>query len=189
VAQARWTRSFLAPSYTGGETKYAYALQVLAEIVGGGATSRLNRSLVVGQKLALSAGAFYDAGALDLTTFGFYASPRGAVTVAQLEAAIEAEIAKLLEGGVTAQEVERAKTRMQAEAVYARDSLTGPANIFGAALATGRTIADVEAWPEHIGAVTPDEVNAAAKFVIREADAVTGVLLPDIPRRALRPLR
>jgi len=70
VAQARWTRSFLAPSYSGGETKYAYALQVLAEIVGGGATSRLNRTLVVAQKLALSAGAFYDASALDLTTFG-----------------------------------------------------------------------------------------------------------------------
>jgi zinc protease len=79
VAQASWTRSFLAPSYTGGESKHAYALQVLAEIVGGGATSRLHRALVLEQKLALSAGAFYDPSTLDLTTFGFSATPRGDV--------------------------------------------------------------------------------------------------------------
>jgi zinc protease len=179
VAQASWTRSFLAPSYTGGETKHAYPLQVLSEILGGGATSRLNRSLVLQQKLASFAGAYYDPGRLDLSTFGFYASPRGDVPVEKLESAIEAEITKLLDQGVTPEEVERAKTRMQAEAVYERDSLAGPANIFGAALATGRTIEDVEAWPEEIGKVTVDEVNEAAKFVIREQDAVTGILLPE----------
>ena len=179
VAQASWSRSFLAPSYTGGETKHAYPLQVLSEILGGGATSRLNRSLVLQQKLAFSAGAYYDPGRLDLSTFGFYASPRGDVTIDKLESAVEAEIDKLLSQGVTPEEVERAKTRMQADAVYERDSLAGPANIFGAALATGRSIEDVESWPGEIGKVTVDEVNAAAKFVIREQDAVTGILLPD----------
>jgi zinc protease len=181
VAQAQWIRSFLAPSYTGGESKHAYALQVLSEIVGGGATSRLNRSLVIQQKLALGAGTFYDPRPLDLSTFGIYATPRAEITIAQLETAIEAEVAKLLEQGVSEEEVNRAKTRMQAEAIYDRDSLSGPADIFGAALATGRTIADVDAWPERIGKVTADEVNAAAKFVIRESEAVTGVLLPEHP--------
>lgn len=179
VAQASWTRSFLAPSYTGGETKHAYALQVLSEIMGGTATSRLNRSLVIQQKLALSAGAFYNPGTLDLSTFGFYGSPRPDVPVAKLESAVETEIKKLLDHGVTEEELERAKTRMQAEAVYERDSLSEPANIFGAALASGRTIEDVEAWPERIGKVTVDDVNAAAKLVIREQEAVTAVLLPE----------
>jgi zinc protease len=184
VAQASWTRSFLAPSYTGGESKHAYALQVLSEIIGGGATARLHRSLVIEQKLAMSAGAYYDPGRLDLSVFGFYASPRAGISVAQVETAIEAEIKRLLEQGVTAAEVVRAKTRMQADAVYERDSLSGPANIFGAALATGRTIEDVEAWPERIGKVTEDEVNAAAKFVIHESEAVTSVLLPEHPSDA-----
>jgi zinc protease len=142
-------------------------------------TSRLNRSLVLQQKLALSAGAYYDPGRLDLASFGVYASPRGDVPVEKLQSAVEAEIKKLLDQGVTPEEVERAKTRMQSEAVYERDSLSGPANIFGAALATGRTIEDVEAWPERIGKVTADEVNAAAKYVIREQVAVTGILLPE----------
>jgi zinc protease len=181
VAQASWTRSFLAPSYTGGETRHAYALEVLAQIVGSGATSRLNRALVVEQKVAQSAGAYYDPGSLDLTTFGFYAVPRGEHSVAEVESAVESEIKTLIVKGVTGEEVERAKTRMIAEAVYARDSLSGPANIFGAALATGRTIADVEAWPARIAAVTVDQVDDAARYVIRDNAAVTGVLLPDSP--------
>ena len=181
VAQASWTRSFLAPSYTGGESKHAYALEVLAQIVGSGATSRLNRALVVEQKIAQSAGAYYDPGSLDLTTFGFYAVPRADRSIAEVESAVEAEIRMLIAKGVTSEEVERAKTRMIAESVYARDSLSGPANIFGAALATGRTIADVEAWPARIAAVSVDQVDDAARYAIRESAAVTGVLLPDSP--------
>jgi zinc protease len=68
---------------------------------------------------------------------------------------------------------------MVAAAVYSRDSLSGPANIFGAALATGRSIEDVESWPERIAKVTVDDVNDAARYVIREKEAVTAVLLPD----------
>jgi zinc protease len=45
------------------------------------------------------------------------------------------------------------------------------------ALTTGRTVADVEAWPERIGKVTVDEVNAAARHVLRDTAAVTAILL------------
>ena len=55
VAEPRWSRNYLAPSYQKGETQHAYALQVLARLLGGGETSRLWRSLVVERKLALSA--------------------------------------------------------------------------------------------------------------------------------------
>lgn len=179
VTQPSWSRSYLAPSYTAGETKHAYALQVLADIIGGGSTSRLYRSLVLDKKLALWAGASYGPGNLDLSTFGVYASPRNGVSMTELEEAVEAELRKLLAEGVTDEEASRAKTRMRAESAYARDSLSGPANLFGAALATGRTITDVEAWPERIGAVTVDEINAAARAVIVDRTAVTGILLPE----------
>jgi zinc protease len=179
VAQPSWTRSYLAPSYTGGETRHAYALQVLADIVGGGATSRLYRSLVVEQQIALNAGAFYNPGPLDLTTFGFWASPKPGVPVEELEKAVEAEVRKLLADGVGADEAERSKTRMRAEAAYALDSLTGPANLFGAALAQGRTTEDVEEWPDRIGRVTVDQIDDAARFVIDDKTAVTAILLPE----------
>jgi zinc protease len=179
VAQPTWSRSYLAPSYTGGESKHAHALQVLSDAIGGGQTARIFRSLVVEQQIALNAGAFYSPGSLDLTTFGFWVNPKPGVAIEDIEKAVEAEVKKLLAEGVTDEEAERSKTRMQAEAAYARDSLTGPANLFGSALAQGRTVADVEEWPDRIGAVSVDQINAAARFVIDDKTAVTAVLLPE----------
>jgi zinc protease len=147
--------------------------------LGGGATSRIYRSLVLDKGVALSAGAFYNPGALDLGTFGFYATPRKDLPIADLEAALEADLKTVLKDGLTQAEVDRAKQHMQQQAVYARDSLDGPARIIGAALATGRSLEDVETWPQHIGAVTLDEVNAAARLVIHDEIGVTGVLLPE----------
>ena len=46
--------------------------------------------------------------------------------------------------------------------IKARDSVTGPVFIVAEALGKGRTLADVQAWPERIGAVTAADVLAAA---------------------------
>lgn len=178
VAQPSLSIYYLAPSHNSDGSEHAYALQVLDEIVGGGTTSRLYRALVVDQALAASAGSGYDATAFDLSTFRFYVSPRPGTDMAKAEAALRAEIARLLDSGVTAAEVARAKKRMVAEAVYARDSLSAAPYIFGQALTTGNSVEDVEAWPERIEAVTAEQVNAAARAVLRAEQSVTGVLLP-----------
>jgi len=171
-------RSYLAPSYRTGDTQHAYPLEILGEILGGSAGSRLHRSLVLDRQLASGAGASYSGDALDLGTFGVYASPRPGVTVEAVETAIDEELARLLKDGVTADEVERAKTRMVEAAILARDSLQAGARAIGGAIATGQTVADVEAWPERIAAVTAEQVIAAARAVLREESSVTGLLLP-----------
>ena len=145
---------------------------------GGGATSQLYRSLVIDRPLGVSAGAYYAPTALDMATFRVYASPRPGVDLAAIEAAVDEEIARLLKEGVSEHEVERAKRRMRADAVYARDSLGGAARTIGAALTSGRTVQDVETWPERIGAVTVEQVNAAARAVLRPEASVTGLLTP-----------
>lgn len=178
VAQPSVTRNYLAPSYRTGETEHAYALQVLAELLGGAATSRLNRALVLEQQVATGAGAWYDPTALDLGTFGVSASARSGVEIRDVEAALDAQIAKLLTDGASEDEVERAKSRMRASAVYARDSLSTGARVIGNALTTGQTIEDVEAWPQRIGTVTAAQVNAAARAILQPERSVTGVLLP-----------
>ena len=71
----------------------------------------------------------------------------------------------------------RAKKRMRAQAVYARDSMRTGARVLGAALASGLTIDDVEKWPERIGAVTVEQINAAARAVLQDSRAVTALLL------------
>ena len=114
---------------------------------------------------------------VDVGTFGVSASPRPGTNPAALEAAVIDELKRIVSAGVTAGEVARVKNSMTASAIYARDSLRAGPNIFGRALTTGQTIADVEAWPERIDAVRVDEVNAAARAVLKETNSVTSVLL------------
>src|SRR5713226_5774517 len=179
AAQPSWRRLYLAPSYRAGATQHAYALQVLAEILGGGSDSRLYRTLVLRDGIALSASADYAASAIGLSSFGIYATPKKGVAVAELEAAVDAQLHRLVEQGVDADELRRAEQRLEAAAIYSHDGLTGPANIVGTALAIGQTLDDVAAWPARIGAVTPADIAAAARAVLTLRNSATGILLPE----------
>jgi zinc protease len=181
VKQPSWSRRYLAPSLNRGDIRHVYALQVAAEILGGGPTSRLYRELVVGKKLATSTSAWSSPNAFDLSEFGVGASPRPGVEVAALEGALAAELRRLAENGIDAAELASAKKTLVASATYARDGLRAGPNIFGRSLTTGGTIEQVESWPERIQAVTIDEVNAAVRAVLVDKRSVTSVLLPDPP--------
>ena len=162
----------------------AYALEVLEEIMGGGPTSRLYKSLVVDQKIAVSAGISYGADAWDDAQIWLYATPAHGVAPEEVEQALYAEFRKLIESGVSEAELQDAKTRMEDSAVYARDSLTGPAMVIGRALATGSSLDDVEYWPARINDVTREQVQAAAQAYLNpdypiDTPPVFGVLMPE----------
>lgn len=181
VQQPLWRRFYLAPSYAHDPDGHAYALQVLSEVLGGGPTSRLYRSLVIDQGLAVSAGTGYSPNDLDYSVFVAVLAPTPGTDLEDAEAAFEEEVARIVREGVPEAEVEAAKARLAIAADYARDSLFGPARTLGAALATGQTIEDVESWPDRIRAVTAEEVRAAAEAVLTAERAVTGLLLPEAP--------
>jgi len=178
VTQPSWRRLYLAPSERAGETRLTQSLEVLAEVIGGGATSLLYQSLVINQKLAAGVSASYDPVAAGLTSFRVSATPRPGVTPDQLEAAIDREIGRIARGEIPAEEIERAKTSLRASVAYARDSLHTGAQVLGEALAVGLSVADVESWPERIGMVTPALVAEAAAQVLDPRGSVTGLLLP-----------
>jgi zinc protease len=177
VRQPNWRRQYLAPSRVYGDTSLTYALEVGSEILGGGATSRLYRTLVVEDGKAVSAGSYYDDSAFGPTAFVVSAAPQQGVSLDEIEKRVEAEIAKILKEGVSTEEVERAKKRMQATAVYARDSAGRGARALGAALASGQSIEDVESWPDRIGTVTADQVNAALRAILKDEGALTATLV------------
>ena len=179
VGQPSWSRLYLAPSARAGDKTLTAPLEVLAEALGGGATSRLYRVLVVERGLAASASADYDPTALDLATFRIGVTPRPGVGLDKLEAVVDQELEHILKGGIPAAEVERAKSHLVAGSAYARDSLHTGAQVLGEALAVGEDVADVESWPERIAAVTPEQVARAAASVLDAKASVTGLLLPD----------
>ncbi len=179
VRTPSWSRIHLAPSFAADEDGHAYGLEVLAEVLGGGTTSRLYRSLVVERQVAVDAGAWYAGDGLDYGIFGLHAALRPDADVDAVEEAFLSTVEAALRDGFDDADVARAKKGLAAAAVYARDSLGAGARAFGRAFTQGRTIEDVEAWPERIAAVTGEQVAAAAKAVLDERRSVTGILLPE----------
>jgi len=180
--QPAFQQSYLAPSYA-KQYKQALALSVLEEILSGGPTTRLYQSLVVEQKIAISAGFSFSGDALDYGSAWIYGTPAPGVELATLETALEAEITKIITEGVTEVEVSEAIKRMQNSAIFARDSVSGPAMIIGRALTTGQSLEQVEQWPEAIASVSAADIQAAAKtYLDKNAPwhraPVTGYLLP-----------
>src|SRR5205085_3485784 len=161
----------------------AEALDVLAQILGSGSTSRLYRALVVDKGVAVSAGAWYQDTALDLSRFGVYGTPRPGVSLMQLEDAIDAVVADVAEKGITAEELERAKTRMIANYIYAQDNQSTLARLYGAALTTGSTVEQVCERPNRIRAVVADAVRDAARHWLDKRRSVTGYLIKDSVHR------
>jgi zinc protease len=171
-------RAYLAPAYATAQGREALALEVLAEILGGSSQSRLYQKLVVDQKIASYAAAWYSGDALDWGSFGVYGTPNPGGDVAAVEVAIDAVLSDLLAKGITPEELAQAKTTLIADTVYARDDQSRLARIFGTALVVGESVDDVMRYPKEMALVTADEVMAAAKKVLDLRRSVTGVLLP-----------
>jgi zinc protease len=184
VQQPRLQRNYLVPSYASAATPgEAEALEVLAYLLGSGPNSRLYRALVVDQGVAVDVGAWYQGTALDHSTFGVSGRPRAGIALPQLEKAIDAVIADFITSDIPEDELNRAKTRLIAAAVYAQDSQARLARWYGAALMTGSTIADVQAWPDRIRTVTAESVRAAARTWLDKRRSVTGYLIKDASRQ------
>jgi len=169
------------PSSTTARAGESEALELLSHILGSGSNSRLYQALVVGQGIAVSAGASYDGTALDQTRISVYGAPKPNTTLSQLEAAIDGVLAVLIEKGVSGDELERAKTRMLADVIYANDSQRVMAQWYGASLATGGSVEQVQSWPDRVRAVTADAVRDAARRYFDKRRSVTGYLVKAAP--------
>ena len=180
VEQPSVTRNYLVPSETTAKPGESEALDVLTSVIGSGSNSRLYRTLVVDQGIALNAGASYASTALDYAKLGVYGVPKPGVSLSQVEAGIDAVLADVIEHGVTADELVGAKNRLIAEAVYAQDNQATLARWYGAAIACGETVDMVQAWPDHVRAVTPEAVQAVARQWLDRRRSVTGYLVQSL---------
>ena len=178
VSVPSFSMQWVVPSYATAGPGEAEALDLLAEILGGGIRSRLYQELVVNQGTAAGAGASYSGTMLDDTSFTVYAAPRGAASLEDVEQAVAREIARIAADGVTEDELEKAKKRFLRATIFARDGQAGMANIFGSTLATGGTVQDLQEWPARIAKVTPQQVKAAAMRYLAPSHSTSGYLLP-----------
>lgn len=155
-----------------------YALDVLAGILDGHAASRLSRNLVRGSQIATEAGAYYDSTARGEVTFVLGGAPAKGRTVAELEAALRAEVKRIADEGVAEAELERIKTLTVAAQVYKRDSTYVQAMEIGRLEAAGYRWQDSDLMLEKLRTVTAAEVQAVAQKYFGDDTLTVAVLDP-----------
>jgi zinc protease len=158
-----------------------YALEVLAGILSNTSASRLNQSLVNDQGLALGAGASYamiTRGGMSL--FEFYATPSEATSVIDVEDAIKKEVEKIIQSGVTEDELNRIKTSVIASKVYQQDSVFYQAMQIGQLETIGYPYTLMDSYVENVKKVTSAQIQAvASKYFVD--DRLTVVTLDPQP--------
>ena len=171
-----------------------FALEVLSAVLDGHEAARFPRSLVREQKVAQSAGAGYDATARGESLFMLAGQPGEGRSVADLEAALRAEIKRIQSEGVSEQELSRVKTQLVAAQVYKRDSMMAQAMEIGGMEATGHHWRDVDKAIDKLRTVTATEVQAVAKKYFNDDTLSIAVLDPQPidsvqPRKPAAPVR
>ena len=186
AGKASWHRAYIAPSYLTAEKGEAEALDLLMKVTASGATSRIYRQVVVDQKLASSAGGWYSGAARDSGKISLYAVPADGVPLDKVEAAIDSVLADIRVKGVTQEELDRAKKSYLADYVYESDNQASLARRYGWSLTIGRTVQDIEEWPDRIAKVALEDLQKVANKHLDRRRSVTGTLVPAQPDDAAK---
>ncbi len=155
-----------------------YALEMLASILDGHDAARFNKKLVREDKVALSVGIDYDDTARGPGMLYLHGTPSEGKTVADLEAALRAEIARVQKDGVSEQELKRAKAQLLAGQVYKLDSMFGQAMEIGQIESAGLPYQQVDRMLEKLQKVTAAEVQSVAKKYFNDDALTIGLLDP-----------
>lgn len=171
-------RYYEVPSYQTGGNELGAAVSVGMQILDGGSTEWLYRELVIEQGLATLAGGYYWGTTFDDGQIVMYAIPNEGVSFDELEAAMDAVIARYLDEGPTVEQLHRTQVSSISSAIYAQDEQAAMARLFGRGLASGRTLDDIVGWARFVEAVTIEDVREAMAQVLVPEHAVTGTLVP-----------
>ena len=156
-----------------------YALEILAGVLNGNASARLNQNLVRQSQIAIDVDAGYDMVQRGRQSiFVLDATPSEGKSVAELEAAILNEIEKIKTGGVTEEELQRVKAQVIAADVYQRDSMFYQAMQIGNLETAGFSWRILKSYPAKLQAVTAEQVQAVAKKYFNKDNLTVATLDP-----------
>jgi zinc protease len=155
-----------------------YALEMLAGVLDGNESARLNKHLVREQKIASAVGAGYDSAARGPSVFTLEATPSEGKTVGDAEAALRQEIALLVKDGVSEEELKRVKAQVMAGEVYKRDSVFYQAMQIGQMESIGLGYKAIPLMLEKLQAVTAEQVQQVAKEFLQDDNLTVAVLDP-----------
>ena len=160
------------------EAWHPYALSVLAAVLAGNDSSRFSKNLIRGKGLAFYANAYYGVHNRHQNLFLIFAAPNANSDVAQLEQAIENELQQLKTETISDDELQKIKTQLLAYKVYQQDSIQRQASSLGRLETVGAGWREHFRFPQHIQAVTAEQVRQVAIEYLVEPKRTVAELKP-----------
>ena len=143
---------------------------MLSSVFDGNGASRFARELIRGTQIASSVDASYDGTGRGPSFFYFSGVPTAGKTLEELEQAVRNEVKKIVDHGVTEEELRRIKAQVVASRVYERDSMFFQARQIGSLETSGYSYKNIDLMTEKFKAVTAEQVRAVAqKYLIDDA--------------------
>jgi zinc protease len=178
---------YKAPAWKGTvDEQEIYALEVLAKILDGGSSARLQSKLVRGRQIAAAVGASYDMTARLPELFTLDAIPAQGKSIAELEAALIEQIKQLQQAPVSDAELERVKAQVSAEDIFQRDSIFYQAMQIGILETIGIGWQKTDEYVDKINRVTAAQIQQAARKYLTEDHLSVAVLEPQ-PMNGAKP--
>ena len=170
---------FNVPSaVTAHESYEPYALDVLATVLGGTNSSRLQKDLVRDKRMAGDIAVYYSIYARLPTLFQVAAIPAEGIDTQRLQAEIINEIIQLQDKPISENELKRIKTQVIANRIYARDSIDSQGMIIGTLASVGLAYTEIDNYQQQIEKITPTQIQAVAKKYLNAENLTVGILLP-----------
>lgn len=156
----------------------AATLLLTSLLLDGTNSSRLSKSMVRDQRIALQAGSFYNYGARYVTPFVFVGVPADSSSLEALEDALKAEITKLQTTLVEQAELDRIIGLYEASNIYAKDSVYAQAMLIGQAETTGEGWQNAENRVELLKEITPQMIQDVANKYFQDDLLTVATLHP-----------
>ena len=157
-----------------------YALAVLDGILDGGNSGRISRNLVRGSQIAAAAGTNYGLTSRLEELFTLVGNPAPGHSNAELEQALRAEVARLRDELVSADELSRVVAQVVAADVYQQDSLFYQGMRLGTLETVGLGWKTLDDYVQRVQAVTPEQVREVARKYLID-DRLTVATLEPLP--------
>jgi len=155
----------------------SYALDVLSVVLAGGRSSRLYHELVYQKKIVHSIDADYNGLSIDPGGFTVTAQLMPGKEPGEVEREIDSLLEKIKAAPISERELQKAKNQIEAQFVFAQDSIFGQAMKIGYYEAVGGWRL-MDAYIDGIRRVTREAVQKAARQYLDRDRRTVGVMIP-----------
>ena len=172
-------RKYLVPNEFSSQEENLAAIAIMTDLLGGrDLSSALSEQLELTNFATYSA-AGYTGDIQRPVVINIYVVPSDGYSLEETEAKLDEVLANFAKGEVNKDHLERIKSDVRFSSIYDRDDIDSTVFKYGAGLATGLTLEQIQTWDEKLMNVEAEHVTNAAQLLLDKNLTVTGWLMSE----------